>query len=87
MFDFDQENRIIADTVDIGADEIELTPNPADFDLNWLVDLRDLAIFSEDWLKKGDDIITDINGDGQVDLLDWAEFARYWLWRAIWLEP
>lgn len=53
---------------------------PGDFEPDGDVDLADLAVLAGEWLETGT-LITDIypsGGDGTVNLLDFAEFARYW---------
>jgi hypothetical protein len=48
---------------------------PADLDYNLYVDIYDLEILCENWLKSGDG---DIDNNGIVDFLDFAEFALAW---------
>jgi hypothetical protein len=48
---------------------------PADLDYNLYVDIYDFEILCENWLKSGDG---DIDNNGIVDFLDFAEFALAW---------
>ena len=48
---------------------------PADLDYNLYVDIYDLEILCENWLKSGDG---DLDNNGIVDFLDFAEFAMAW---------
>jgi hypothetical protein len=48
---------------------------PADLDYNLYVDIYDLEILCENWLKSGDG---DLDNNGIVDFLDFAEFALAW---------
>ena len=52
----------------------------ADFDSDWDVDVDDLAIMAAAWCSSS--TLCDIStpADGIVNYLDFAEFARYWLW-------
>ena len=53
-----------------------------DFDESGTVDLTDLLYYMLDnWLQTGENMLTDIaplGGDGVINLLDFAEFAKYW---------
>jgi endoglucanase len=53
---------------------------PGDFDHDGDVDFADLATLTEEWMQT-ENLSADIyptGGDGIVDLLDFAEFAKYW---------
>jgi hypothetical protein len=50
-----------------------------DLDKDCYVGLSDLAIFSGVWAQQGPSLVADINGDGIVDFLDFAEMAMHWL--------
>ncbi len=43
-----------------------------------IIDFDDFAIFAREWLKEGDDLTFDLNGDGRVDFEDW-DIANAWL--------
>ena len=68
--------------------QIALTPTtvPADLDLDFDVDLADLAQFCANWLATGCLAPEDcgranlVAADDIVNNLDFAEFAKYWLW-------
>lgn len=51
---------------------------PEDLNQDNAIDLLDLEIMQQFWLETGLDIHGDINNDGIVDLLDFAEFAGSW---------
>ena len=44
-----------------------------------IVNIDDLAIFSEQWLSNDTDLTADLYIDGKVDLLDYSILASYWL--------
>jgi len=43
------------------------------------VNLIDLGNFVDDWLKSGADLPGDLSGNEEVDFVDYAIFADYWL--------
>jgi len=50
---------------------------------NGIVDMDDLTVFVNQWLQFGAycaDIAPEPDGDGKVNMLDFAEFAGQWLW-------
>jgi PKD repeat protein len=53
-----------------------------DFDHDGIVDFTDLELLVNDWLRTNSIFIADIaplpNGDGKVNLTDFALFAQYW---------
>lgn len=58
-----------------------LSHHPADLNLDTMVDFNDLLILAAEWLQSGDNLLADIypaDGDGLVNLSDFAEFAKYW---------
>jgi len=62
---------------------IELTsPTLADFNGDGCVDLEDLATLTDQWLDNSEQLSADIcpypDGDGVVNMDDFAAFARYW---------
>ncbi len=64
--------------------QVQLTI-PADVNRDFVVDIVDLAQFCANWLATGcaepDDCgRADLIDDGTVNGLDFAEFAKYWLW-------
>lgn len=57
--------------------------SPADFNMDFVVDINDLLEFSDDWLSPGtistvDYAGTDTNRDGIVNMRDFAKFAEEW---------
>ena len=84
--DIDEEPRLMAGRVDIGADEV--SEKQADFTRDGAVNLRDFAIFSHSWRTgTGDEqwyVLCDLFEDGQIDLDDLAEFVNDWLWQGFW---
>ncbi|HSV26776.1 MAG TPA: S8 family serine peptidase [Sedimentisphaerales bacterium] len=57
-----------------------IEPIAGDFDLNYIVDHRDLAAFANQWLLSGAALTADIAPPaGHVDFADFAAFASNWL--------
>jgi len=52
----------------------------ADLTNDWAVDYKDLKVFTDYWLDSGQCIPSDLNRNQFVDLLDFAIFAKNWLW-------
>ena len=67
-----------------GTAQASMSANPvgnvADLDHNDEVGILDLMLFSEDWLYQEYLLDTDLNRNGVVDIADFADFARQWLW-------
>ena len=81
--DMDGEDRIVAETVDIGADEFF---RPAeDIDQDGYVGPLDLYRVVSDWLEEGMGLPGDLNGDHVIDLQDFNRLGQWWLWQALWL--
>jgi len=82
--DMDGEPRVISGRVDIGYDEVG--EKQADFSRNGIIDIEDVAIFVQTWLNGPSgpkwDVLCDLHEDEFVDLADWAELAKDWLWQA-----
>ena len=61
-------------------------PNIADLNYDWVVDYFDLVILANQWLQTlgfpSADIAPSPNGNGIVNLEDFAEFANNWHWKA-----
>jgi hypothetical protein len=53
--------------------------NPADFNVDNIVDLDDLLLISKQWMM-GQSCIEDLNRDDDVDFKDFTVFAENWLW-------
>jgi len=51
----------------------------ADISADGNVDFDDLYILADNWLGNGSADIAPPGGDGVVNFLDFAEFAKYWL--------
>jgi len=77
QFDGDGDD---VDEVDIGGDEIYLSP--ADYDNSEDINLIDLALFSEEWLNTNSTI--DLDGNDFVNFVDFAMFGAEWMWEAAW---
>ncbi len=77
--DLDGQPRVIANRVDIGADEFA---TPGDINADGSVDVVDLLYFVASWgLTSGDlgyDARCDFNGDGSVDVVDLLHMAENW---------
>jgi len=80
--DIDGEDRIIRETVDMGADEF-FQPD-VDINGDGRVDCLDLMILSNDWLEVGANLAGDLSTDGQVDLQDIAALGAWWCWQGFW---
>jgi hypothetical protein len=87
----DGQPRIISGRVDIGCDEVG--EKQADFSRNGIIDIEDVAIFVQAWLsgpsgpdQSAWDVLCDLYQDEFVDLADWAELAKDWLWWADWYK-
>jgi hypothetical protein len=52
----------------------------ADYNNDDAVDGRDVRMLADKWLAQAVLLAEDINRDGRVDFLDFAEFALQWLW-------
>jgi len=56
----------------------------ADLNSDCVVDFRDLAIMTEDWLSSQADLAADVNADSTVDFEDYAVLADQWLEEQLW---
>ena len=81
--DLDNEERIFAGAVDIGADEA-VEKNPFDLNNDGSVDCYELQILAEEWLQSGENLQTDFHKDNFIDFFDFAELANQWFWQAGW---
>ena len=54
------------------------TPPVGDLNLDGRVDLLDLSVFCESWLKQQPSLPADLNGDGKVDFTDFSTFGANW---------
>lgn len=79
--DIDSEQRVFNEIVDIGADEV--VTNPADFNIDGIVDILDLNTLTNQWLTAGDEQ-TNLFDDDFIDLADYTIFAKQWLWKSPW---
>jgi hypothetical protein len=68
----------------MGADE--MVTKPFDLDDDGLIDYYELDVLINEWLRTSPGLQTDFNSDGIVDLADFAELAKYWLWTAGWRQ-
>lgn len=84
--DIDDEPRLMIGRLDMGADEVG--ERQADFTRNGIINPEDVVIFAEAWMSiPGNEtwyVLCDLYEDEQIDLTDFAEFAKDWLWRAAW---
>jgi parallel beta-helix repeat protein len=62
-----------------GTAQASKNGNPADFNVDNIVDLTDLFAMSEQWLI-GQQCIEDLNADKDVNYDDFVIFAENWLW-------
>jgi hypothetical protein len=62
-----------------GTNQASKNGNPADFDVNGVVNLLDFMEFGSKWLDEQGGI-ANLDLAGQVDFHDFAMFARNWLW-------
>lgn len=86
--DVDGEPRVIGTRIDMGMDEVG--QKQADFTRDGTINTRDLARFAQAWLsgQGGNNwLLYDLHEDEHIDMADWAEFARDWLWQADWYTP
>jgi hypothetical protein len=44
-----------------------------------LIDYRDIAVFADNWLSTGSNLVGDFNQDGKVDFADMALLSAHWL--------
>lgn len=79
--DLDGEERIFADTVDMGADEV--VTNPMDLNNDGVVDYLEVGVLAGQWLRSGE-LDADFHDDGFIDSFDCAELASQWLWKGAW---
>ena len=59
---------------------------PGDFDEDLDVDIIDFSTFVNQWLNSGSRLSADIypiGGDGIVNMKDYAEIMRWWMWRSL----
>jgi hypothetical protein len=49
----------------------------SDFNMDWVVDFRDMQFLADQWLS-GPGSEADLDGSGQVDMVDFALFSRNW---------
>ncbi len=79
--DLDGEQRIFADAVDMGADEV--VTNPVDLNNDGVVDYLEMGVLAGQWLRSGE-LEADFHEDGFIDSFDYAELAGQWLWKGSW---
>jgi len=73
---------IVGETI-IGYTNTKFSPNKADLDKDWDVDLVDFAILANQWQQRPGEPSADIappSGDGFVDINDLVLFVENWLW-------
>lgn len=76
---------IVGETI-IGYTTTEFSPNKADIDKDWDVDLSDYAVLARQWRQTPGEPSADIapsSGDGFVDINDLAFLMETWLWDSI----
>ena len=81
-FDIDDEERIFNLRIDMGDDEC--VTNPADFNIDGIVDYNDLLVYSQYWLREVEDLPADFVDDDFINFADFAVFAENWLWTSGW---
>jgi len=82
-FDIDGGQRIFNDIVDMGADEV--ITNPIDLNNDGIVDYRELAVLTDEWLQDVN-LQTDFHNDDFIDFADFAILAGQWLWTGSWYQ-
>jgi len=55
-----------------------MSGNPADFNIDGIVNLLDLSELLELWLNDSLSDIYDLSQDGRIDLEDFEQFTRHW---------
>ena len=63
-----------------GTNQASMNGNPADFDIDGVVDFVDFAEFSNKWFTK-ETCVEDLTNNGVVDFADLGMFAENWLWQ------
>jgi hypothetical protein len=63
-----------------GTKEASKNGNPADFNIDNIVNFADFAEFSSHWMTE-ETCIEDLTGDGVVNFADFAVFVENWLWQ------
>jgi len=63
-----------------GTSQASMNGNPADFDIDGVVDFEDFSEFSNKWSAKAA-CIEDLTNNGMVDFADLKIFAENWLWQ------
>ena len=71
-----QDQNPIPPTVDI-----KVAKYLGDLDDNGIVDVNDLGLFVQQWLKDDDLLTADLDADGDVDFVDYSMFSKNWLKR------
>jgi len=84
--DIDDEPRVMAGRVDMGADEVG--PKQADFTRDGRIDIQDFAVFSRSWDTTPSQanwyVLCDLFEDDIIDINDLAALADDWLWYPDW---
>ncbi len=67
-----------------GTPQASMSGNPvgnmADLDHDYQVGVIDLDMLCADWMRIEYLLDTDLNLDGKIDIADFADFAKQWLW-------
>ncbi|MGD0077832.1 MAG: hypothetical protein ABSB91_04290, partial [Sedimentisphaerales bacterium] len=69
------------DYVEVLADQADrnyIANDVYDLDCDTLIGLGDVGVLAENWLLTGTGIPGDFNADGQIDFLDFVDFANVW---------
>ncbi|HOQ04330.1 MAG TPA: hypothetical protein PKY88_03860 [Anaerohalosphaeraceae bacterium] len=61
-----------------GTNQASLSGNPADFNIDGIVNLSDLSELLELWLNDSLSGIYDLSQDGRIDLEDFEQFTGHW---------
>ena len=84
--DIDGEPRIMANRIDIGADEVG--PKQADLTRDGSIDLRDIAVILQAWTTRPTDpqwrTLCDLSNDQHISFPDLTALLESWLWTAPW---
>jgi len=78
-FDADVLFNLGSSSADVFLDNVSLfNPPPGDINLDGRVDLLDLQLLTQDWMKQQSGLSTDLDGSGKVDFKDFGILGENW---------